>query len=678
MKQLFFLGIIGICIGGSYSPFAKAHTYQTIRLPVYEQQSITEAIYLKLDAFIEAPQLSNGQAFYQWLKDQSISTKEEQLAQVISLSNLGFFASAHGDNQRAIQYYAEGWNIYNSNQLSGFDILQSCLKPLGNLYTQTNALSEAQQIIEIYILRAQEAKRIEIIPGGIANLSVVYQNQGNYEKAISLIEEGLKRHPRYPNLLTNLATNLFAVDRHQEGLKVAQQSLAINPNQPNIYKMRAQLYAGKKRYTEAVQELKQAYLLQQENPRTPQRGLAKTQLALAEIYVQLNQLETAKIALKNVYTRVLQNSVPPFDSEQDVPALRQLFPENTLMDALDLDAHIAFLENDSPGSLKRYELAAYTAALLNTRQRNQQSRLIMQSNSKKRIETYLTIAHASYLKEKDLKILENAFLMFQKATASIVSETYINKKQRQPYRDDALSIDLEQREKKQANWNVEAYENQRLGIPNPLEYAAILDSIDQNGYQINTLQNQLRLKYPALNERYETSVSEVQSKARKKGQTVVSYFMGTTASYQFVISGSEVTFNRLTSGAKAQEDFKQECVQFISYFKDAGQINNDPNGYTQAAYLLFKKLNLPDADALIIIPDSFLQFIPFDALLTEESKGFQYGKMPFLLRQSRLSYALSPLLYLEEDIPMVKHPMALGVFPVFEGTPLELTHSIEE
>ncbi|MBV1925074.1 MAG: CHAT domain-containing protein [Dokdonia sp.] len=442
--------------------------------------------------------------------------------------------------------------------------------------------------------------------------------------------------------------------------------------------MRAQLYASKKQYTEAVQELKQAYKLLQNNPRSPSRDLAKTQLALAEIYVQQNQLETAKLALKRVYTRLLQNSVPSFDPQQEVPEVHQLYPENTLMDALDLHAHIATLENDSRLGVQLYEHAAYVGMLLNTAQRNQQSRLIMQSNIKRRVAAYLALTHALYLEEKDPTILEKAFLMSQKATASIVSETYLSKKQRQPYRDDALCIDLEQREKKQANWKVEVYENQKLGIPNPLEYAAILDSIDQNGFQIKTIQNRLRQKYPALNETHEIVLSEVQSKARKKGQTVVSYFMGTTASYQFVISGNEVTFNRLSSDAKSQELFKQECIQFISYFRDAGRINNDPSGYTKAAFLLFKKLNLPDADALIIIPDSFLQFIPFDALLTKESKGFQYENMPFLLHESRVSYALSPLLYLEEDIPMVTRPLALGVFPVFEGTPLELTHSVEE
>lgn len=685
MIQLLVLSVFGWCIGVPQATFHQAGMADVHRIKTQltiqntpPQLSITDAIYKKLDAFIAAPDLNNGHIFYEWLQAQSVSTKDEYLALVISLSNLGYYAKAHGDTQKAIQYYSEGWNLYNSNQLEGFDILESCLKPLGNLYTQTNALSEAQQIIEIYLYRAQEAKRREIIPGGIANLSVVYQNQGNYEKAISLLQDGLKRHPKHPDLLTNLATNLLAVSRDREGLEAAQKSLNINPSQPNVYKLRAQYYAQNKLYPQAVQELKKGFDLQQKNRGTSMRNLAKTQLSIAEILVQQNELEAAKLGLHNVYSLLLQNSSYPFKAKQEVVDYNQLYPENTLMDALDLDAHIAFLEDDFPGSLMRYERSAYIGDLLNTSQHDQQSRLIMQTNSKKRIASYLEIAFAAFQKTKDQKILEDAFRMSQKATASIVSETYISKKQRQLYRDDLLMIDLKKRENNQANWKVETYEYQKEGIPDLEEYTAILDSMDQNGFQIKKINNELRDKFPTLNEAEETSLSEVQSKAKAKEQTVVSYFMGDTATYQFVITGSETIFNRLTSDQESQQAFKRECIQFLSYFKDSGQINNNPKGYAQAAFLLFKKLQLPDADELIIIPDSFLQFIPFDALLTKEFIGFQYENMPFLLQQTSLSYALSPLLYVQEDIPMAKNPLALGIFPVFEGTPLELTHSIEE
>ena len=685
MIKLFVLGIFGWCISGPnpiLHEIIKANlnteeihsSFQTPSL----QPSTTDAIYQKLDVFIAAPNLENGDVFYQWLQTQSITTKDEYLALVISLTNLGYYARANGDYQRAIQYYSEGWNLYNSNQLSGFDILESCLKPLGNLYSQTNALSEAQQIIEIYLYRAQQAKRSDIISGGIANLSVVYQNQGNYEKAISLLQEGLKRHPNHPDLLTNLATNLLAVRRDREGLEAAQKSLNINPSQPNIYKLRAQYFAQKKQYPEAVEELRKGFDLQQKIHGTSLRDLAKTQLSLAEILVQQNELEKAKLALQNVYSFILQNSSYPLKAKQEVPDYNQLYPENTLMDALDLDAHIAFLEDDYPGSLMRYERSAYIGELLNTSQRDQQSRLIMQTNSKKRIAAYLEIAFTTYQKTKDQKVLEDAFQMSQKATASIVSATNISKKQRQLYGDDLLMKDLEKRENNQANWKVETYEYQKEGIPDLMAYTAVLDSMDQNSYQIKKINNELRVKYPTLNESENATLSEVQSKARAKKQMVVSYFMGTSATYQFIISGSEAIFNRLTTNVQTQQAFKQECIQFLSYFKDAGEINNDPNGYAKAAHLLYNKLQIPDAEELIIIPDSFLQFIPFDALLTKESASFQYENMPFLLKETSLSYALSPVLYIQEDIPMAKNPLALGIFPVFEGTPLELTHSIEE
>lgn len=665
-------------IGATDCAFAKASSIKITTRILTEQQSTVETIYQRLDAFLEIPNASEALTFYQWLKKQSISSKEEQLAKVISLCNLGFYSQRDGNVSNATQFYAEGWNIYSTEQLSGFDILESCLKPLGNLYTQTNALSEAQQAIERYIFYAQEAGRTAIIPGGIANLSIVYQNQGNYEKAISILNEGLKRHPKHTDLLTNLATNLFAINRDQEALKIAQQSLILNPNQANIYKMRAQLYARKEQYPKAIRELQQAYSLQLQHPRTKTRDIAKTKLSLAEIYVKQNAVTPAKMELKNLYTLLLQKGKYPFEDTQDYPNFRQLYPENTLMDALDLHAHIALLESNYPSSLALYEQAAYVGDLLNTTQRDQQSRLIMQSNSKKRVESYLELAYNTYQTQKDRAILDKAFLLTQKATASIVSETYIQKKQRQPYQNDPLIIELEEREQKQAHLRVRSYEIQKEGIPDLLTYAAVLDSIDQNRFQIKTVQKELKSKYPALNEVNETTLIQVQEKAKKKGQTVVNYFMGTKATYQFVISGSKVTFNKLTSDQKSQTAFKQACIDYIGFYSDAGQINNDPTGYAKTAFDLYKKLQLPDADHLIIIPDSFLQFIPFDALLTKSHNGFQYEEMPYLLNRSQLSYVLSPMLYTQEDVAMTPNPLALGIFPVFEGTNLELTFSIDE
>jgi CHAT domain-containing protein len=121
--------------------------------------------------------------------------------------------------------------------------------------------------------------------------------------------------------------------------------------------------------------------------------------------------------------------------------------------------------------------------------------------------------------------------------------------------------------------------------------------------------------------------------------------------------------------------------QFIAYFNDANAISNDTKGYNKYGKIAFDKLQLPkkgNQQNLIIIPDGVLNFLPFEALITQESNTDNFEKMHYLLHDFNIVYNNSARFYLDAKPFSPKEKTVLGVFPVFEKTKYNLTYSKTE
>jgi CHAT domain-containing protein len=81
---------------------------------------------------------------------------------------------------------------------------------------------------------------------------------------------------------------------------------------------------------------------------------------------------------------------------------------------------------------------------------------------------------------------------------------------------------------------------------------------------------------------------------------------------------------------------------------------------------------------LIIIPDGILYFLPFEALITQESTTTNFAQMHYLLNDFRIAYNNSATFYLEGKPISKDKKTVLGIFPVFEKTAYELTFSKSE
>ena len=184
-------------------------------------------------------------------------------------------------------------------------------------------------------------------------------------------------------------------------------------------------------------------------------------------------------------------------------------------------------------------------------------------------------------------------------------------------------------------------------------------------------------KHPKLSATPSFTSEILKQKNLLKGETFVSYFIGNESLFQFVITKDNVSFNKLVSSSKELNELLHYIKEYNSFFENASKISNDPLTYTQAAHKLYKALQLPKTERLVVIPDGLLSFVPFNALLTQPSTSISFKNMPFLIKNTEISYALSLADYMQET-EAHNFKKVLGVFPIFKGTTRELKYSLDE
>jgi CHAT domain-containing protein len=209
-----------------------------------------------------------------------------------------------------------------------------------------------------------------------------------------------------------------------------------------------------------------------------------------------------------------------------------------------------------------------------------------------------------------------------------------------------------------------------------------------NIYKINKAikkQNQTMLLLKELqsseSEQNETDldidINKLYSKLESDDAIMVEYFWGSQTVYVFTIQNNQISIDSFCMGQMCGESI----INYISLFNDANTITDNISIYKKAAARAYGNLLLPKQSSyknLIIIPDGALDFLPFEALITEESNTTNFEKMHYLLYDYNIAYNNSASFYLNAKSFSPKEKTVLGIFPVFEKTNYALTYSKTE
>ena len=663
-----------------------------ISFSISAQKLITQEdkIYNAIDVFTANPSEENLNKLELFSKSISTAldvtkTKNELLAIVVLNCNKGYYENKFGQTTQAISSYEKAWQIYQKKKLKEYDIVEFCLKPLGNLYTIIGDYDNAENTIKQYYFIATIDKNQQQKEAAILNLSNIYQNTGRINPAIDLLEKTIQTdklsNVQKGILLNNLGNNYminakgFLINpepfaKAENCFKTAIKLLKTEKNQSetlsNCYRNLAAFYIHLQHFEKANDYflLAKKLILQtkNQNPRT----LAKLYYEEASLLFEQKKYSEASVIISSVF-KIL---IPNYSYQKSVlPDAKSLYAETILLDALDLQANI-FLEQNLPKkALETYSLSFQIEDLFTNLLVYENSKIINQIRIRNRTEKCLSIYDLLYQKEKKIAYIESAFQLSEQTKSGVLKSYLSNKKTAS--KEEIVYL------KQLQNWNIEILKEQQKG---ELANVSKINEAIKKQNELMLLLKSKRVK-ELKKSKSDFTIQDLYSKLEKDKAVMVEYFMGFENVYVFTLENQKIKLEHID----VTDTAIPTIISFLDYFSDANKIIDNITAYNHRGNSVYKMLKLPtnsNYQNLIIVPDGILNFLPFEALITQESTTTNFAQMHYLLNDFKIAYTNSATFYLSFDkLKMTNRndkKTVLGIFPVFAKTNYELTFSKDE
>ena len=635
-------------------------------------------IYQVIDIFVAKPSLEAVQKLsrteQQFYTSPIPKTNGDWLALVILKCNKAYYLNQFEKSDLAINEYEEAWQILKRKRLTNYDIIEYCLKPLGNLYTiKGDYLSAENTIKEYYYLANTNPKIPENNAHKISallNLSAVYQSSGKHNQAINLIEEtALKENStslQKARFYNNLGNNYLALKQFSKTEVNFKKSIAIlekeNSNSfleiSNAYKNLAQLYQQQNNFPLAEKALQQSMNNLRKVSNSNSRQVAKLEYAKALLLFQKGDIKNCHLSI----TKILKQLIPNYKDIHQLPSKNQLYQETILIDVLDLKANLYTIENKPKKALEAYSLSFYIEDLLQSDVFHEESRIVFQVKNRNRVEKCLLLLSDLFQKEKNNKYGIEAFQLTEKYKSSVLN--YMVSKISNSGAEEQKLI-----EKIQQLNSLITKEQLKL------EQADIA-KINQAIQTQNEAMLQLK-KASKIQTEQKLNINSLFEKLEKDKTELISYFYGTETIFMFHIKNEEISFHKL----QQYNALNLSIRKLTDFFSSSGKISENPEEFTTKSFEVYKRLQLDkikNSKNILIIPDGALNYIPFESLITQQTATVNFSEMPFLIHNTKITYNHSASFYLNSKKIENKRNTILGVFPVFSATSFSLPFSKEE
>jgi len=634
-------------------------------------QNLEENIYIAAETFIA----NQNEITLQTLITQEshfknqVKTKGEHLALVFLECNKGYYLAQQLMLKDAIKTYEEVLKRFNENELSkisDFDIIEYCLKPLGNLYIKTEDYTNAENTINQYIFLAKKNKDVNHQISGAINLAKLFQTLGNHKSVLKIIDDALK----LPNIPTSKKTNLESI-KTTSLLVLNDYKIATPQNQTsnssslfNIEINNSLIEIIKGNYKSALIHFNKAKTLLNE-ANLDSRYLAKFYFREAELYYLLKNKNEALKKLKTA----LEILLPNYDAD-GLPNKSQLYAENTFVDIFDLYAE---LQTNPDDILKSFDLSFHVSNLLASNWTSQETKILNETDNRNRSEKCIAILFDYYNQTKNKSLLFKALQYSENNKVSTLKEIFQKKLRLQNFPNDSL-LNREFNLLKEQERITTRLIKEQLSGNNASNINVLNKEFSAINFQLKTIKEVINKKYSERENLF--SLETLQNKLLEDKTVITEYFFGKNNLYQFIVSTEDIILNKIP----LDEKIRDEIINFIHFFDAASFINNDISNYTKQAYNIYKLLNFNSLLAyknVIVIPDGTLNFIPFEALLSSNTNTTLFSKMPFVVKNQNVVYNSSILFYLNE-LKKSENDKVIGFFPVFENTNQTLSYSIDE
>ena len=637
-------------------------------------QSVEEQIYTATERFNQQPNKETLNVLDTEIAqfENSLKTKDEYFAFINLLVNKAYFLSENNKQRKAISTYEKAHQLYIKHNIESYDIVEYCLIPLAILYHKTNAYLKAEHTIKHYmVLAKQQGNTKQWITGSI-NLAKLYQSLSKHQTVIditnkALMTKSLKAYQkqrlnaikRRSQLLLNTGQNTLLLDENLVLPNLATKSL-------DDLQLHYEIALKNKNYDTAQHALNQINNIMLGNKLTTRRANAKLSFQEAQLLFLLNKNNDALKKLNQCLALLIPNH-----NIETLPSTTDLYPENTFIEVFDL---LAELQTEPKRKLQCYNLSFYVASSLENEIVNEESLMLSASINRNRSEKCISILHQLFQQKNDSSYIEQAIYYAELHKASVLKSNAYRRQLLQNNAADTLLVkenELSNQQKQLTTRLLNKPSNQyQLKTQDSIRLSLINISIELKRLQEHISKTYWQAEHNRIN------IDSLQEKLNVDNATLVEYFYGKYAIYQFIFSGYNYEFNKID----IQASTNKSVAHFIDYFNNASMINNNIADFTKDAFLLYKLLKFDlvnAAENVVIIPDGLLNFIPFEALLSAKTTTTRFSKMPFVVKQQVISYNSTISFYLKPSHKTNTNEL-LGIFPIFENSDQQLTYSIDE
>ncbi|MBL7827797.1 MAG: CHAT domain-containing protein [Saprospiraceae bacterium] len=555
------------------------------------------------------------------------------------------FHMQKGKFVQATQAYEQVASWYEKYLFPEFEVEEMVFKPLGNCYTR---LGENDKAIVVFQKGLQFCSNPESMAGFYLNLGKAYWNKDAFQEADRFYHEGLLLNrisaQKRGLLLGALAQSCLDQNRLQEALQNVTTSLALLKNEPAYHSRLTAgvVYTRLKRWHDAEKALTLASKEATNSFGAHSRELAKCRIAQAELLLEQGRCESSLEVSNQALNAVLPwfTAKNPFENPEET----RFYEENAIFEALAIKAAAAAAFYDQSGNLESLRTALECHRLAwraetNLRHAYQygSSKLFLQHAARKREEAAMAIARKLFEKTADQSILNAAFQIAERSKAALLSEAIHDNLIEQRL----ASADTRPTQLGALKQNLAYFEKLLLLNPESAERPTWQREADELLSQIRQLEQSLKYSFQTGPLFEVITIRDIQN-LLSKDETFVEYFVTPETMEVFVVQKNQ---EPAWLSVPLDDSLKALVTRFNGYFLDPNDMLNTPAAYLAVAFQLGLRVLPPDVRAhtdLLIVPDGFVNFIPFDALLTDApAAGTTLRNASYLIRKHCVRYGWS-------------------------------------
>ncbi len=611
--------------------------------------------------------------------------------------NLGRFFSLTGNDEKALELMTQSEEIFKLKDKNSYKLASLYLN-LGSIYVNKANYEKALS----YYNKALAL--IQASPNGIEsdlltvllNLGFIYEKKGDYSAANKYYLEGLKKGDKFPNsvkVLRGLANINMLTSKKAEAGIYYEQSLKksielFGPDHPETaltyfkYGEFCSLTGEKNKALDYIEKGLAIYKLVYGEK---SRDVGYAYFQLASYFQRSKEYKKALVNYQNSLLSSFRNFNDPDIFKNPSPDKGDLDYYQLLTISAKASAFYELYTQNSENteyleaSASTYTLAIEFLELLKSTYQEEDSKLMIAGSEKNTVMSAIRTQVELYKKFNKQEVLEKAFSYAEKGKSSVLM-SYLRDMEAKDLGkipddlrklDNSLKADI-------AFYNKLIFDESAKKEANQTKVNLWNNTIFELSRQHDSLISVIETKYPAYyNLKYDNSVitlSAASSKLSNK-QAILEYTLADSVLYLFVITKNE---NRLFVTPLNKSFFTN--ITTLREMLTGKSFNNyspaDFHLFTDASYQLYKILlepveNMIKGKDLIIIPDAELSYLSFDILITRpaEAKAKGYRSLPYLIKQSPISYAPSATALYEgfRKPVMPKNHKVLAFAPSYEN-----------